>query len=302
MDNNIVFVSHGDIILDNVYDSNFNLIKQDGGGSNWNTLYNLALMGEKCYAIGSVGNDEEGKIALSSLIHANVDISNIVHENIRTNIMNILIPTNSNLKDDSILHCWYSPITNKCTFHFSENLPVSLPAELENKSVFVLLDKFESVNLQFVNNINNKKLVLDVGHIRFVEHFSTPYLHDFFSKANLMQLNQNVSTYLFDRFHVENEIDFFKLFNLDLLVLTMGSKGAKFIYKDKENLIQCIEKNPEIIARVVDSSGAGDAFLSTLIRQYAYYNNIDVNFIDTTFKLANKSSRDIISQVGSRKV
>ncbi len=50
---NKVFVSHGDIILDNIYDGDLNLMKQDGGGSNWNTLYNLSYMGETCYAIGS---------------------------------------------------------------------------------------------------------------------------------------------------------------------------------------------------------------------------------------------------------
>ena len=49
-----IFVSHGDIILDNIYDENLNLIKQDGGGCNWNDLYNLTQMGETCYAIGSV--------------------------------------------------------------------------------------------------------------------------------------------------------------------------------------------------------------------------------------------------------
>lgn len=49
-----VFLSHGDIILDNIYDENLNLIKQDGGGCNWNDLYNLSFMGENCYAIGSV--------------------------------------------------------------------------------------------------------------------------------------------------------------------------------------------------------------------------------------------------------
>ncbi len=49
-----IFVSHGDIILDNIYDENLNLIKQDGGGCNWNDLYNLSQMGETCYAIGSV--------------------------------------------------------------------------------------------------------------------------------------------------------------------------------------------------------------------------------------------------------
>ncbi len=302
MKKNITFISHGDIILDKIYDSNFNLIKQDGGGSNWNTLYNLALMGENCYAIGSVGNDAEGQIALNSLAHANINIDYIIKENINTNIMNILIPTNSKLEDDSILHCWYSPITNKCTMHFSENLPTKLPDELKNKNIFILLDKFEAVNLEFVNNIPEKKLCLDVGHLRFVEHFSTPYLLNFFNKANIMQLNKNVSTYLFERFHVKNDIEFFNLFNLDLLVTTMGKKGAKFIYKSNNKTI-CIEKTPEIIAEVTDSSGAGDAFLSTLIKQYAYLDKpIDENFIDATFKLANESSRNIISQIGSRKV
>lgn len=49
---NKVFVSLGDIILDKIYDGDLNLIKQYGGGSNWNTLYNLSYMGETCYAIG----------------------------------------------------------------------------------------------------------------------------------------------------------------------------------------------------------------------------------------------------------
>lgn len=48
-----IFVSHGDIILDKIYDGNLNLIKQDGGGCNWNDLYNLSLMGKKCYAFGT---------------------------------------------------------------------------------------------------------------------------------------------------------------------------------------------------------------------------------------------------------
>ncbi len=64
---NKIFISHADIILDKIYDSNFNLIKQDGGGCNWNDLYNLSMLGENCYAFGSAGNDEEGKIAIESL-------------------------------------------------------------------------------------------------------------------------------------------------------------------------------------------------------------------------------------------
>ena len=89
-----IFITHADIILDKIYDANFNLVKQDGGGCNWNDLYNLSIMGEECYAFGSCGNDEEGRIAVDSLKKAGVNTDNIIIDNnISTDIMNILLPS-----------------------------------------------------------------------------------------------------------------------------------------------------------------------------------------------------------------
>ncbi len=156
-----IFVSHGDIILDKIYDGDLNLIKQDGGGCNWNDLYNLSLMGEKCFAFGTCGNDEEGKIALSSLKRANVDISNVYVENKATNIMNIIIP-NSKLHDNSVIHSWYSPTNMSYTMNFSNNLPKEFPSNLQNSQVYLILDKFLPVNLEFLKSIKNKKVCLDV--------------------------------------------------------------------------------------------------------------------------------------------
>ncbi len=294
-----VFVSHGDIILDKVYDSELNLIKQDGGGSNWNSLYNLSYMGENCYAIGSVGNDEEGKIALNSLKKHGINTNYIKIEKIPTNIMNIIIP-DSKLGDDTIIHSWYSPITNKRTIEFRDNLPTLLPNEISSKELYILLDKFEPINLEFLNNIPNKKVCLDIGHIRFIEHFTKQYLLTFLNNANLIQLNHNVISLLFERLQVKNEIEFFNLFNLDLLVITNGKKGASFLYKNNEEIIQ-IKKEPKIIASVKDSSGAGDAFFACVVKNYAYQNEINECFIDRTFEEANSASRDVISQIGSRR-
>jgi len=230
---NKVFVSHGDIILDNVYDGDLNLVKQDGGGSNWNSLYNLSYMGENCYAIGSCGKDTEGNIALNSLQNYGINTDFVKKENISTSIMNIIIPNKSNLGDDSIIHTWYSPITNKRTLFFRDNLPNNIPDEISDKEVFVLLDKFEVVNLDFINNIANKKVCLDIGHVRFIEHFSKQYLTNFFKNGNLVQLNNNVSTLLFERLQLQNEYEFFDLLDLDLLVITKGKKGATFIFKER---------------------------------------------------------------------
>lgn len=297
---NKVFISHGDIILDKVYNENLELIKQDGGGSNWNTLYNLSYMGETCYAIGNCGNDEEGKIAISSLNQYGVNTDYVICNNNHTNVMNIIIPKKTGLGDDTIIHSWYSPITNKRTLFFSENLPVNIPEEIKDKEIYVLLDKFETINLDFLNNIPNKKVCLDIGHIRFIEHFSKQYLTTFFKNANLVQLNNNVASLLFERLQITNEFELFNLLDLDLLVITKGKKGATFIFKENGNLIS-VDKSPEIIAEVIDSSGAGDAFFATVIKQYAYSKTIDTNFIEETFSVANTSSREVISQLGSRR-
>ncbi len=297
--NNKVFISHGDLIVDKIYDGDLNFIKQDGGGCNWNDLYNLSIMGEDCYAIGSVGNDNEATVALNSLRNSGVNVDNVITENKKTNIMNIIIP-NKDLNDNDVIHSWYSPITLEYTMSFSNNLPCTLPKELETKEVYVILDKFLPVNLAFLKNLKvAHKICLDVGHIRFFEHFTKQYLSSFFEMANFIQLNENVIDLLFQRLQVNDLLDFFEHFSFDLLILTKGKKGATYIFRENGE-IKTIDLSPKIISTVVDSSGAGDAFFSRTLREYAYADKIDTEFVTKTFELANKASRDILSQVGSR--
>ena len=295
-----LFISHGDIILDNIYNGDLELIKQDGGGSNWNTLYNLSYLGETCYAVGTCGKDKEGDIALSSLEAGNVNTSLVRRDDISTSIMNIIIPNQSELGDNSIIHSWYSPITNKRTLFFRDNLPIELPEDILKDDIYVLLDKFETINFDFISNLKNKKVCLDIGHIRFIEHFTKQYLTMFFKTANLIQLNETVKPLLFERLQIQNEFDFFNLLDLDLLVVTKGKKGATFIFKEG-NELKAIDKEPEVIAKVVDSSGAGDAFFASVIQGYAYTDTINSDFVNKIFSTANKASRTVISQLGSRR-
>ena len=295
-----IFISHGDIILDNIYNGDLKLIKQDGGGSNWNTLYNLSYMGETCYAIGTCGKDKEGNIALASLKAGNVNTDLVRRDDISTSIMNIIIPNQSELGDNSIIHSWYSPITNKRTLFFRDNLPIELPEDLLKNDIYVLLDKFETINFDFISKLQKKKVCLDIGHVRFIEHFTKQYLTMFFKTANLIQLNETVKSLLFERLQIQNEFEFFNLLNLDLLVVTRGKKGATFIFKENDTL-KSIDKEPEVIAKVIDSSGAGDAFFASVIQGYAYTDTINSDFINKIFSTANKASRTVISQLGSRR-
>lgn len=108
-----------------------------------------------------LGNDEEGKIAVSSLAKSGVDVSGIKVENKSTNIMNVIIP-GENISDNSVIFTWYSPIDMSYTMNFSENLPKKLLDSLQSKQVYLILDKFLPINLEFLKSINNRKVCLDV--------------------------------------------------------------------------------------------------------------------------------------------
>lgn len=154
----------------------------------------------------------------------------IITENKHTNVMNIILP-NSKLEDNSVLHSWYSPITYEFTMNFSENLPTKLPEEISEDEVYVILDKFQPVNLRLVESLNDKAILcLDIGHIRFFEHFTKQYLSKFLEKAKFVQVNDTTTELLFSKFGVKNEVDFFKLFNFDLFIITKGKRRSNLYF------------------------------------------------------------------------
>lgn len=248
-----------------------------------------------------LGADREGFLAIDSLKRANVNVSYIdIEYNKSTNIINIIVP-NSELNDNNVIHSWYSPITNKLTMIFEENLISELPEELQNNEIYLILDKFFPINLEFLNSIKSKKVCLDIRHIHFFEHFTKQYITNFFKNADYMQLNTSTLELLFERLNINSKKELFEMLDLELLVLTKGKESAIFLYRNNEGEVVSISKTPEVIVDSLDTSRAGDAFFSTVVREYAYAESINEEFIDKIFKLANSASRDILSQVGSRK-
>lgn len=298
--NKKIFITHSDLILDKFYNGQYNVIKSEGGGCNWNVLYNLSNnLDQKCYGFGICGNDEDGTILLNGLNEVGINTKYIRKDNsISTNVMNIIIPSGK-INDNDVIHTWYSPITNNRTINFSDKLPTIFPKELENNDIYVILDKFRNINMKFIDNIPNKKLCLDVGHVRYIRYFKKDYLLKFFRKANVITLNDTTSSLLYKKLGIKNELEFFNLLDLDLFVLTAGKNQTTFIIKENGKPI-IIHKKPTPIEDVVDTTGAGDAFFSTIINEYAYSNKIDEAFIHSTFKKASNNALYVLMQIGAR--
>lgn len=138
------------------------------------------------------------------------------------------------------------------------------------------------------------------GHIRFFEHFTRQYLLKFFKFADYMQINNNSMALLFERLCVNDEAELFELLDLELLVITEGKKGASFLFRENGR-IQFIHKTPTTVVEAVDTTGAGDAFFSAMLKEYAYSDVIDTPFVECAFDVASSASRDILLQTGGRK-
>ena len=108
-----------------------------------------------------------------------------------------------------------------------------------------------------------------------------------------MQLNHNVIPFLFEHLQIHNEYELFDLLQLELLVITKGKKGATFLFKE-HNQFTKLDIEPETVVNVTDSSGAGDAFFATILREYAYCKKLDSDFIYHIFTLANSASKEVI--------
>ena len=299
MEKQKLFLSQGDLILDKFYNGKNEIIHRDGGGCNWNVLYNLSKnLKQKCYAFGTCGNDFDGNFLIDGLNSVNINTNNIFYEDKNTNVMNVIIPSGK-LDDNDVNHTWYCPITNELTIHFSNKLPTWVPKELEENEIYVILDKFRKVNMKFIDNIKNKKVCLDVGHVRYIRYFKKEYLLKFFKKANFLLLNDTTSALLYKKFEIKNELELFNILNLDLFVLTSGKNKTIFIINENGKA-KVIEKHPVPLANVIDPTGAGDAFFSSLIKEYAYCKIIDENFIDSAFKKASKNACHVLMHLGAR--
>lgn len=302
MINNYIFIGFGELTLDMTYDKDYNLLKKDGGGTTWNILYHLAQMNKQCYAVGCVGNDENTAFALNTLKKVGININLVEIQNKKTNIVYSILKYDK-YNNPTITFSDYSPFDGKLTFSLSKCLPNKLPNNFNNLNKIIILRDFDIQNYTFITNIKNKKIAFDLGHILFFENLDSDYIIKFLKEINICQINGLVLPKLYEKLNILNTKELFKLFNPELLIVTHGEKNAEFYYTENNKIIM-IEKIVVPEKKVIDPTGAGDAFFSVILKYYKNYKDenkiIDKNFIDGVFPIANKLACKIIKQIGSR--
>lgn len=283
-------VSIGDLVLDYYY-KNGKLIGVDGGMSSHNIIANLAKKKLSTAVHGVSGNDIQGKIANLSLKKLNVDVSKVlIKDNIKTRCFHV------SYDEEGFISKKRCPKCNEKKWYEESQIDTEyITNNIQNDDILVF-DNLNDKNIEIIKNVSNKKII-DIGQYFEFENLSK---EDIINKLNngfeIINFNERVSNYLLDKLNLKNNIELYNLLKAKLVTITRGENGAIFIYNSKE-----YKFNLKDNGNVIDSSGAGDAFLSSIIFDYIK-NNYEFNeelfpkWYEKSIKLTSK----VVSNFGAR--
>lgn len=287
-------VSVGDLVTDFYY-KNEKLLGVNGGMTCHNIIANLAKQGVDTAVLGVCGNDSNGQIALKSLGDLGVDISNVVVlDSISTRCFHIsYFENNNNLSFISKKRCpkcgkknWYDESLIDCKYVMNNICDDDI----------LVFDNMNDKNLFIINNTNNKKII-DLGqYFEFESLTKKEILEKFRANIEIINFNERVVKYLINKLNLNSEMDLFKLLKPNFMTITKGEKGATFFYDDKLYNFDLVNKTD-----VVDSTGAGDGFISSIVKDWINNNFIyDPDLFVLWYKNSNKLTSKIVSKMGAR--
>ena len=283
-------VSIGDLVLDYYY-KNGKLIGVDGGMSSHNIIANLAKKKISTAVYGVSGNDIQGKIANLSLKKLNVDVSKVlIKDNIKTRCFHVSYDEEGFISKKRCLKC------NEKKWYEESQIDIEyITKNIQNDDILVF-DNLNDKNIEIIKNVSNKKII-DIGQYFEFENLSK---EDIINKLNndfeIINFNERVSNYLLDKLNLKNNIELYNLLKAKLVTITRGENGAIFIYNSKE-----YKFNLKDNGNIIDSSGAGDAFLSSIIfdyikNSYEFNEELFPKWYEKSIKLTSK----VVSNFGAR--
>ena len=287
-------VSIGDLVTDFYYKNN-KLLGVNGGMTSHNIIANLSKMNFNTAIFGVCGNDMTGKIAIKSLKDLNVDTNDVkVMDKLNTRCFHVsYFEENGSLSFSSKKRC--PKCNNKKWYETSAIDPEYVLNNILKDDVLVF-DNLNDKNQVIIDNCENKK-VLDLGqYFEFENMHSEEIIRKIQNKFEILNLNERVFHFLIKKLNVNNELELYRILKPKLLTITLGDKGAIFIFDNNEQKFSLKRKG-----NVVDPTGAGDAFVSCLIREIVKNNFVyDENDFRKWYENSNKLTEKVVSKMGAR--
>lgn len=287
-------VSIGDLVTDYYYKNN-QLLGVNGGMTSHNIITNLAKMGVNTAVFGCCGDDDQGDIAIKSLEKIKVDVSKIkIIKGIRTRCFHVsYYDENEKLTFTSKKRC---PFCNNKKWYDDTLIDTDfIISNIKNDDILVF-DNLNNKNQVVIDNTANKKII-DLGQYFELENMSLEEIVvKLKNKFEIINFNERVSNYLLKRLNLKNDAELFEIIRPNLMTITRGDAGATFITKDKVSNFALLSKG-----NVIDSTGAGDAFIASIIKDSIKNNFVyDSTNLKKWYERSNKLTTKVVSKMGAR--
>ncbi len=252
------------------------------GGSPTNVAMNTARLGLQSTLVATIGNDGLGSYIVERLNEINIDATHI--KQTTAHPTSVIFVSRSKDTPDFIPY-------RSADFLITED---QLPSELlQRASIFHTTCFALSKNPAQTTIIQKAKEAFALGCKLSIDiNYSEKIWSD---KANALEIIQKYCSYnplvkiseddiarLFGAETSHDQVfDFFHKLGVDIVCLTLGKNGVKLSQKDKELIVMPAIK----INKVMDATGAGDAFWSGFLFAYLKESSIE-NCLQIALQLA----------------
>tara|TARA_R110002167_G_scaffold354653_1_gene568630 strand:- start:815 stop:1756 length:942 start_codon:yes stop_codon:yes gene_type:complete len=235
------------------------------GGSPTNVAMNSARLGLKSMMVSTVGNDGFGEYIFKRLAEVGVDIKNI--KKLENNPTSVIFVSKSEGTPDFIPY-------RDADYQISED---QIPTKtLTNTNIFhttcfaLSKEPAQSTILKKAEEAYNLgcKLSIDLNYAKKLwqsQEHALKVIKTYCSFNPLIKISEDDMLRLFEKELPHEEIfKFFHNLGVDTICLTLGSNGVKLAQLGKE----IIELPAIKVEKVMDTTGAGDAFWSGFLFAY----------------------------------
>ncbi|WP_240321186.1 carbohydrate kinase family protein [Kordia sp. SMS9] len=263
----IDFIGHqDDVLINNTRDYHRYL-----GGSPTNVVMNTARLGLKSTLVATIGADGLGSYVLERLQEMNIQIAYV--KQITEHPTSVIFVSRSKETPDFI------PYRSADFLITEDQIPTRLlqQAKIFHTTCFAL-----SKNPAQTTIINKAKEVYDLGgklsiDINYSEKIwkdkenALEILTKYCSYNPLVKISEDDIARLFGKETSHDEVfTFFHNSGVDIVCLTLGKNGVKLSQRNKELIVMPAIK----INKIMDATGAGDAFWSGFLFAYLKENSI----------------------------
>jgi len=228
------------------------------GGCSVNIAVALSRLGLKVLPVLRVGDDFESSGFKGFLQNEGISLDAITHVPGETN------PSAFMLQDPEGEH-----ITTFYPGAMDEKYFSPYPdAWFESSSAALMTVASHKDNLEFLQKARKYQIPLFFGMKGDFSAFPPDMLEEVFRESAILFMNKTESEQLVDLMGLKSIEDVFSIGKAQVLVITLGSKGSRYIARDGSS-----EQVPAVkIEKVIDTTGGGDGFISGFL--YGYFNGL----------------------------